>query len=222
MLTPHIYTPNQIFDAFEITEIGAGIMYFVHNGRNAWHSTWVQKYSKECMHATLENAKKYCEENRGNGTVFYIIEMPTLVIRAGNKYALYVTQINAQNPLAGYSPTVPIENKVFMGSMEVFPCESELKIGGKLNSAALTFESKSRFWKYQPESSTPVLMLCTVLGNSPLHPLGGANLKSYKSLSVCSKYLLSWQDFKITRDCSGVLSILNDINGSASVTNLFK
>lgn len=80
-------------------KVKAGAVYFATEGRNAWHSTWVVKYSKNSVHSTLESAKNFCERKRKNGSVFYIKRLPCLVL-VGSKGAIIVTEINSDNPLS--------------------------------------------------------------------------------------------------------------------------
>ncbi len=39
-------------------------IFYCFYGRNAWYTTWVQKYSENCMHSSLESAKEFAEANR--------------------------------------------------------------------------------------------------------------------------------------------------------------
>ena len=73
-------------------------IYYCYYGRNAWYSTWVQKYYKNCMHASFDSAKGFAEINRKQGSVFYIKELPALYIESGS-YPILVTQINKTCPL---------------------------------------------------------------------------------------------------------------------------
>ena len=59
---------------------GVRKIYYVFQGRNAWHSTWITQYNNGCMHINLDNAKKYAESLRACGSVFYIREIPALII----------------------------------------------------------------------------------------------------------------------------------------------
>src|SRR5690606_42111191 len=82
--------------------ISRGLVYYVHTGRNDWHSTSVTQYYPGCMHSTLESAKNYAEKRRTRGTVFYIRQLPCLIFRS-RKQTISVTEINNRNPLSGYS-----------------------------------------------------------------------------------------------------------------------
>lgn len=73
-------------------------VYFVHSGRNAYHSTWILSYSDGCLHASIESAKSYCESKRTNGTVFTISRLPALAFIAGDRI-FAITEINIKKNL---------------------------------------------------------------------------------------------------------------------------
>jgi hypothetical protein len=55
------------------------LMYVLIRGRNAWHSQWVRHYRGPAALVTdLEDAKSAAEEQRVQGSVFYILEVPGL------------------------------------------------------------------------------------------------------------------------------------------------
>ena len=85
----------------EVKNVIICVLYYVYEGRNAWHSTWVNKYSNGCMHESLNSAKNHCEKLRKQGSVFYISQLPCIVFRSLQK-ALIVTEINSENPLSYY------------------------------------------------------------------------------------------------------------------------
>lgn len=93
---------NYFSDEEKIQKIEVGILYYVYSGRNAWHSTWITRYTLGCMHTNFESAKAFVERERVQGSLFYIQKLPSLIIE-GTKNILYVTQINSNNPLCGYS-----------------------------------------------------------------------------------------------------------------------
>jgi hypothetical protein len=78
-------------------------LYYLHHGRNAWHSTWVSKYREGCMHSDEQSAKASAEEQRTQGSVFNISRIPA-VLFVSSSGSIAVTEINSLRPLAGYSP----------------------------------------------------------------------------------------------------------------------
>lgn len=76
-------------------------LYYISYGRNAWNSTWVQRYAQGCMHLSFASAAAYAEGRRTQGTVFYIRELPALCF-TGEGPTFFITEINTKHPLAGF------------------------------------------------------------------------------------------------------------------------
>lgn len=178
---------NEYLPAGEpIKRIDSGLVYFVHNGRNAWHSTWVQKYVPGCMHSTLDDAKRFCEGMRVNGSVFYIIETPAIAA-CFNYGKLIATQINTTTPLNGYSP-----NKTTAHTNS-----------DKLSSQPLTIEElttslkiDSIHWEKSKHHNQPVILLWLFDPNAHVDKIKKRGLKTYKSISYGKKYLLGWSELE--------------------------
>jgi hypothetical protein len=63
-----------------ILEAYSSTCWYLTYGRNAWHSTWITRYAPGCVAFDLELLKAKGERDRGPGNVFYIQEMPCLVL----------------------------------------------------------------------------------------------------------------------------------------------
>src|SRR5947208_11890730 len=82
--------------------VGAVKMYFCSTGRNAWHGM-INRYGPvRCMHNTLTGAQQFAENQRVQGSVFYIEELPTLLLIEQDFFCVLVTQINTKHPLKDY------------------------------------------------------------------------------------------------------------------------
>jgi hypothetical protein len=46
--------------------------WYLGYGRNAWHSTWINRYYPKCISFSIETLKKEAEKRRTQGTVFRI------------------------------------------------------------------------------------------------------------------------------------------------------
>lgn len=90
-----------VLETRSIVEVSSGTIFFVSEGRNAWHSTWVKTYGAGCMHETFEAASEYAEKRRKSGSVFYIQELPCLIFRTTTRCYLF-TEINTDNPLRSF------------------------------------------------------------------------------------------------------------------------
>lgn len=187
-----------------IKGISRGLLYYVHTGRNAWHSTWVTRYSDGCMHTTMESAKHYAEKKRTRGTVFYIKQLPCLIFRT-KKTTLIVTEINNRNPLSGYSPDATTDEVGYGYQKIEGALDNYLKIGAPINGLAMSFLPHSRFWNIPPNPRDSTIILSK---NDPALSIGKVNsddLKAYKSYSMGGNYYLGWKSIEATVKRTAVL-----------------
>ena len=141
-----------------VSEISIGILYYVHSGRNAWHSTWIKRYLPGCMHTTIYSAKDYAEGKRARGTVFYIKQIPCIYFKTQNE-TLIITEINNDNPLSGYSPDATTDLAPQGAAIVAGARNNYLKLGVPLQYAGLSFEHNSRFWRTMPPLDNSVITL---------------------------------------------------------------
>lgn len=86
--------PNALY--YEgIEERDIACLYYLIEGRNAWHSTWTNWYRDGCMHTTLDAAKMSAERQRKPGSKFYIREIPALVLKSESSILLLLRSILA-------------------------------------------------------------------------------------------------------------------------------
>ncbi len=165
-------------------------IYYCLYGRNSWHSTWTQKYYKDCMHSDLESAKSFAELKRVQGSVFYIKELPALLFISGDT-SIIVTQINELCPLRQYSAYALKENlDKETKKIESFK-DNYLTFNSPMNGVVLSFKFNSRFWKTSPPESNSIMVLYTTNKFEPIQ-LKTTKLKAWKSFSVGSDYKLLW------------------------------
>lgn len=80
-----------------VTDVRLIRTYFVFYGRNAWHSTWIQRYlSNGAICMSIDYAKTVAEKWRRQGSVLQVDELPALLIQTSNRSFL-VTEINDKN-----------------------------------------------------------------------------------------------------------------------------
>lgn len=89
-------------------------LYYLHDGRNAWWSTWVQRYGQDCMFASMSMACEQAEHRRVQGSVFYILEVPALLF-LGPGFNMAIAEINTDCPLGKVItlPKTPYMQDVF-------------------------------------------------------------------------------------------------------------
>jgi len=173
-----------------VREIKPVKIYYCYYGRNAWHSTWIRRYSPSCMHLSIDSAKHYAEQKRTQGSVFYIEELPALEINAG-PYRVYITQINQNCPLREYRSQA-VRSSVAVGKRKIDNAQNfYLKSGANIGSLLLSFSHDSRFWINTQPSSNSVMLLYTA-ENIEATPLKTTKLNVWKSQSLGKYYYLSW------------------------------
>lgn len=176
----------------EIIELKEITAFYVHTGRNAWHSTWIARYSSGCMHTTLKSAKSFAETNRVQGTTFNISELPAIKIKSSIG-TVVVTQINAKNPLSGYSRTAVTESHPTLELMDGY-LNDYLCIGAPIYGAVLSFDRGSRFWKIPPPPSNSLIITETIEKDLETVGVKPKNL-NYKSYSHGGQYAMGWRQY---------------------------
>ncbi len=193
----HQATANKIEDA-PICSFSKGVIYYVHSGRNAWHSTWAARYSNGCMHATLPSAKSYAEGERKQGTKFYITQLPCLLIR--NKTDSYfITEINNRTPLSGHALAIP--------QMPGTVTDQPVKIGASTRKALESFDPSSQFWRIRPHAKNSIMLLHYPNSSISVEKLTPEPLRSMQSRSDGPDYYLSWSNRESLADQSAVQRI---------------
>lgn len=182
-------------------------IYYCLYGRNAWHSTWVQKYSEDCMHTSFESAILFAESRRAQGSVFYIMELPALCIEAGD-YNIFVTQINENCPLREYSAKA-LRSEVGTSQVKIEGCrDNYLTFGAPINGVISSFEPNSRFWRtVQPLFNSTFVLYSTA--KTELTELKTTKLKGWKSIGRGRDHYLSWLPFENKVRQSSVLRLYN-------------
>lgn len=163
-------------------------LYHVYTGRNAWHSTWIQRYNSESMHASLFAAKRYAETLRKAGTVVYIQELPALVVRS-KAGCLIATQINTESPLREYKPYIKMESGTPQSrewGLHWLHKESDLR------RIADSLQATSSWWRVPPPRQDSVVLLAS---DDPFEEFGplDTNPSLFRSLALGGNYTLAWE-----------------------------
>ena len=203
------------FELNTVRSISRGLIYYVHTGRNAWHSTWVTHYFPGCMHTTLQSAKEYAEKFRERGTVLYIKQLPCLIFRS-NGVAIIITEINNRNPLSGYSADATTD-EVAIGSKKIKEAlNNYLKVGAPLEGVTLSFLPSSRFWSHRPSPKNSVIVLATNDEAVSIEKVKSDDLLSFKSFSNGGNYYLGWSSIKPHIKRSAVLALFRQAKPNKS------
>lgn len=190
-----------------VESITGGVIYFVSTGRNAWHGTWSQRYSADCMYTLLGFAKAYAERKRAPGTVFEIEQLPCLVVRSSVE-TLLITEINSKNPLSAYSINPDWESLPHVLSKR----DIGVKYGVPLRVAATTFNTYSSFWKTRPKLNDSVVMLSARDPELSIEKFKRRGLTAIRSKAVGVNYFLDWHEFASGITKRGVLKLIRTLS----------
>jgi len=184
------------YDKAKLEVVDSAKIYYWYYGRNAWHTTWIQRYLPNSMYNNLQSTKTYIESIRKQGSVFYINEMPSLVLKSKN-FSLVVTQINTTCPLQDYS----IKKNINI-----------LKKGTLLKDIVDSFKYNSPFWRnYQPQENSIIILYAS--NDDMLEKLKTTKLKIWQSQSYGKNYYLSWN---ITNKSISQASVLRIVKQAKS------
>lgn len=218
----------------EITRIVGCKVWYVYDGRNAWHSTWVHKYRSGCFHLNVDSAKQFCEKNRKQGSIFYIEQIPALEIDCDHG-SLFITQINTTDPLHGYSIHASDMQPHIASGFLKDEIKKDLSIGAYLIQAATSFDRSSRFWIDPPPVKNSLVELWLdnslkvniaksgeifVIKNENPDLLDSEPLKGFTSKSVGKNRPLTWDPRLSRARQNGVVDILLSVGALAKVIDI--
>lgn len=180
------------------------IYYYIY-GRNAWHSTWIQRYTPMCMHTTFESAKNQAENDRKNGSVFTIRQLPALLIKS-DAFDFIVTQINESNPLAEYQ-LVP-ENVLSLNPIGNQRLQKKSCIFSFIDS--LGCNSKNWLHKQAKENSLIILKGFSSVQFEEL--VENTRLMEWKSKSYGKGFYLGWNEAESSIRPDKICSLFREVN----------
>lgn len=177
--------PNALY--YEgIEERDIACLYYLIEGRNAWHSTWTNWYRDGCMHTTLDAAKMSAERQRKPGSKFYIREIPALVLKSESSILLS-TQINTRMVLDRYLPYAVHD---CFESRDAKECQIEE--GCSIHDAYKTLIPSSGYWEILPPPRDSVVQFILPRENTCLFSYNGSISKIYTSFVSRYLYKLGW------------------------------
>jgi hypothetical protein len=80
-------------------KVSVGKAFYLFYGRNAWHSTWINKYYDGSVEGKVKTLKNFAENQRVQGNVFNIRELPALVFQS-DRFTYAVIELNARGYLS--------------------------------------------------------------------------------------------------------------------------
>ncbi|MFM0378491.1 hypothetical protein PQQ72_15905 [Paraburkholderia strydomiana] len=197
-----------------ITGIVPCIRYLLHDGRNAWHSTWSQHYLSPVSSRTLQEAKNKAEQNRKSGSVFYIRQSPVLTVEAG-PFRLMVYEVNSNNPFTAFDAD-PRQNDVGDSGQRKPPLV--LAEHETLTSIARKLSAEGGFWRSGWSVRKNLIFEfgsgLDIGGTGVLRAesLPESPLKAWKSSSQGAGYYLSWHESASQTSPAGVSELVASLN----------
>jgi len=173
------------YDDDLLLDIEVGVIAFLYRGRNAWHSTWVQNWFREArLYRDIYGARFGAESLRKQGSVFYVREVPALLLR-GSRESVVVCDINASAPFSEFDGVgcVPVDTAEGRWIDGIYP-------GVSLRDATRAFDPASGKWRGAQKAEGSVA-LGLVSADSSL-PSREEELRSVKSYPQGTGYLLGW------------------------------
>ena len=159
-----------------IRQVKAVKTYYLVVGRNAWYSTWTQRFHQDRLFIDLQSAKEAAEEQRRSGSKFYIYQLPAIYL-AGKNGSVLVSEINTEAPLAGWDRS-----------------SSKFRVGCSLARAADAFSYNSKNWIRRPYNEESLFVLGDVAPLRAYEPLKAEPVLMWESWSSGSRYYLSWSE----------------------------
>ena len=155
-------------------------LYLLSTGRNAWHSTWSERYRRDAaLFSTFNSAKAAAEKSRNRGTTFEIEQYPGLAFFS----------------VAGVVALVEFHSKQSFSKLKLEEIGDRLKVGTPLRDVIAPFrEATSAFWNSPFPSESSFVEVKSDLAEE-FEPLSNPSyLKKWRSVASGSNYYLGWNE----------------------------
>lgn len=197
------FLPQLKRDGKSVTSARAVMLYYGIYGRNAWHSTWVKRYTEGSITTTLTDAKLYAEKSRKPGSQFSIVELPAVEV-VSDEETYFVVHINTLSPFKGCMTKKALDrlkNKVGVTQ------PGFLRTGSCLAQALYTLTPLSPYWTENPDPKNSIIILN---GSSDKKPpaLPTRKLTGWKSKTFGKNFYLGWTEQSDSRGSSAVKRII--------------
>jgi len=190
-----VWSKNQALLNSELLALKPIVVFVLIRGRNAWHSTWVQKYQGPgAVYATRVAAKDAAERQRVQGSTFYIRAVPALLLESE----------------AGSVVQVEFHSDKTFGKLSVSDVIPRLAYGATMSEALLVLGRNGGFWRSPLPSKHSFIQARHVLF-ADLEPLKARmELAMLRSSSRGPRYFLDWQESPGAYDTSVVRRICRE------------
>ena len=179
-MDPVDWFADQDFLNSELRDLQLVTIYLLSTGRNAWHSTWSEKYQRDtALFSTFDKAKAAAEKSRNRGTTFEIGQYPGLAFFTTTG-VIVLTEFHSKEPFA---------------RLKFEQIDDRLKVGTTISLAIEPFvKASDKFWTHPFPSESSFISARSTLAES-FEPLQPSNyLKKWGSRAMGSSYYLGWHE----------------------------
>jgi hypothetical protein len=175
----------------ELLGISPVLLYVITRGRNAWHSTWVENYSgPTALIADFAFAAELAEKRRKQGSVFYIEQVPGLLLKS------------PEAPIA----LVEFHSSNCFGTWDVERAQDRLELGTPI-AAVLNALGPHGMWRGRPPSEHSFISgIADWQSLTPLPPR--TPMKRWTSESLGRGYRLNWNKYPSRYSRQGINRIV--------------
>jgi hypothetical protein len=155
-------------------------LYLLSTGRNAWHSTWSERYrSDAALFATFEAAKAAAEKARNRGTTFEIEQYPGLAFYS----------------VVGVVALVEFHSKQSFMKLRLDTLTNRLEVGTMIRDAIDPFKAAtSEYWSTPFPSENSFIVVRSDLAEEFETLPSPTYLKKWGSVAWGSNFYLGWNE----------------------------
>lgn len=160
-----------------LKSIQVSSIYFITKVRySGYAGKTLRRYSDGSFFDNLKSTKEYAESQRKQGTKFRIEQLPCLILRTENK-AVFITQVNSDSPLKGYTVDLGV-----------------VGVGCNFYDAVQSFSARSRSWRMAKPGKDSIIFMYHTKSDSDFSVFEGNCLYEWESRSYAAKDLLYWEE----------------------------
>ena len=168
-------------------------VYLLSTGRNAWWTTWVERYTgSTALYASIEEAKAAAEKQRVQGTVFLIEQVPSLAF-ISNRGMIIASEFGVSQPFA---------------QLNLDKLSSFLVIGTPMGELAKVTAVNTKFYWLGEKRTGHTFVQAFAPTLTALEKLQeGQKFQSWQSHAQGTGYFLSWSEVANDRSVDALTAI---------------
>ena len=169
-------------------------VYLLSTGRNAWWTTWVERYTgSTALYSSIEEAKAAAEEQRVQGTVFLIEQVPALAFLS-SRGLIIASEFGVSQPFA---------------QIDLKRLSISLVIGTSMGELAIVTAVDSKFYWLGERRTGHTYVQAFAPTDTALEIFPEElRFQSWKSHAQGSGYFLGWSEVSNNRTVDGLLNVV--------------